>query len=185
MAKDIDWNFIKTEYEETTKSIRMIAREHNITHGAIQRAIKKENWEKFNFDGVVNDKALLSGKTKNILGKTALRKIKELKAELGDNLSPLDEPLIVIYAKNYERWLELQVILEEEGYVTTSSKGSVYISPYENISKSTEKTLVTVANQLGLSISSRKRLGMSTNPDQQESSLFDITKELEGYEVDV
>jgi len=62
MAKNIDWDFIRTEYEETTKSVRLIAHENDITHGAIQRTAKKNNWEKFDIDSVVNDKALV-GKT--------------------------------------------------------------------------------------------------------------------------
>ncbi|MCD4699778.1 MAG: P27 family phage terminase small subunit [Phycisphaerae bacterium] len=186
MAKNIDWEFIRTEYEETTKSVRMIARENNITHGAIQRIAKinkKDLWAKFDARSVVNDKALVS---KNpILKKVALRKIKEIKEVLGDSLSPLDEPLIVIFAKAYENWIEFQMEIEEEGAIAVSSKGGEYISALKSLSKMEEKTLTTISNQLGLSISSRKRMGMSTKSDQIESTLFDISKEINEYDLDV
>lgn len=47
MAKRLsasDWSAIKIQYE-LGHPIRAIAREFNITHGAIQSKIKKENWE--------------------------------------------------------------------------------------------------------------------------------------------
>lgn len=187
MAKDIDWDFIRTEYEETTKSVRLIARENNITHGAIQRAAKLNKddiWVKFNPKSVVNDKALVVSKNP-ILKKVALRKIKEIKEALGDDLSPLDEPLIVIFAKAYENWIEFQLEIEEEGAIAISSKGSEYISALKSLSKMEEKTLTTISNQLGLSISSRKRIGMSTKSDQSESSLFDLNTEINEYDLDV
>jgi len=43
MAKGIDWEFIRSEYEETAKPIRAIARENDVSHGAIQRRIKKKS----------------------------------------------------------------------------------------------------------------------------------------------
>ena len=187
MAKGIDWDFIRSEYEETTKSVRLIARENNITHGAIQRMAKidpDDIWVKFNPKSVVDDKALVVNKTP-ILKKVALRKVKEIKELLGDNLSPLDEPLIVIFAKAYENWIEFQIELEEEGAVAVSSKGSEYISPLKNLSKMEEKTLINTANQLGLSVSARKRIGMSTKSDDSEPSLFNLQDEIGSYDLDV
>ncbi|MFK5937713.1 MAG: P27 family phage terminase small subunit [Sulfurimonas sp.] len=187
MAKNIDWEFIRADFEETTKSIRLIARENNITHGAIQRMAKLNKddiWSKFDPASVINDKALVASKNP-ILKKVALRKIKEIKEVLGDNLSPLDEPLIVIFAKAYENWIEFQIDIEEEGAIAISSKGSEYISALKSLSKMEEKTLTTISNQLGLSISSRIRMGMLTKSDQPGSSLFDLNVEINEYDLDV
>jgi P27 family predicted phage terminase small subunit len=183
LAKDIDWAHIRTEYEETTKSVRMIARENNITHGAIQRTAKLQGWKKFSPDGVVNDRALV-GKNP-ILGKIALRKMNELIYELGENYSALDEPLVAIYASNYELWIEQMMIVKEEGLISISSKGSEYLSANFSALLPLQKSMITIANHLGLSISSRKRIGMTTKVDPQESSLFDIGSELNEYYLDV
>jgi len=183
MAKGIDWEFIRTEYEETTKSVRLIARENDITHGAIQRRAKKNSWKKFDVDAVVNDKALV-GKNP-ILGKIALRKVRELREELGDNYSSMDEALIAMYASNYELWIEQMIIVKKEGIIATSSKGSEYLSANFTALLPLQKSIISISNQLGLSISSRKRMGMSIKSDQSESSLFDLNVELGDYELDV
>ncbi|MBL4730774.1 MAG: P27 family phage terminase small subunit [Sulfurimonas sp.] len=186
MSKNIDWDFIRTEYEETTKSVRLIARENNITHGAIQRMAKLDEddiWKKFDPKSVVNDKALVS---KNpILKKVALRKIKEIRDVLGSSISPVDEPLIVIFAKAYENWIEFQLEIEKNGAIAISSKGSEYISALKSLSKMEEKTITTISNQLGLSISSRKRIGIIPNTDTDKPSLFNLNNELEAFDLDV
>jgi P27 family predicted phage terminase small subunit len=183
MAKGIDWDFIRIEYEETTKSIRLIATENAITHGAIQRRAKKENWSRGSLD-VINDKSLTKA-SNPILKRHALRKIEEIKNELGDNYSVLDEPLVIAFALNYQKWIATQEILLEENSIEVSSKGSLYISPYENLAKMYENSFIKIAGQIGLSLASRKRIGVSTKSDSDEASLFEISGQLENYDVDV
>jgi len=183
MAKGIDWEFIRSEYEETTKSIRLMAKENDVTHGAIQRRIKKEEWTRSAAVEVISDKALVGSNP--LLDKVAIRKTKEIIDALGDNYSPLDEPLVAAFALNYSKWITTQKIIKDEGSIAVSSKGSLYISPYENLAKMYENTFIKIAGQLGLSISSRKRIGISTKSDTEEASLFDITKELMECDVDV
>ena len=178
MAKGIDWSEIKEQYENTDLPVREIARQHDISHGAIQRRAKKESWKRIDLDAVISDKALI-GKD-GVLGPVAIRKINELKQELGENYSSLDEPMIAAFALNYEKWIATQKIIMEEGSVSFSSKGSLYISPYENLAKMYENTFMKAAGQLGLSIASRKRVGISIKSDTESASLFDIN--LEDYE---
>ena len=183
MAKGIDWDEIRDQYENTDLPVREIARRNDVTHGAIQRRAKKENWTRIDIDAVVTDKALV-GK-KGILGKVAIRKIEEVKEILGSNYSPLDEPLVAAFALNYEKWIAAQKIIQEEGSTAVSPKGSVYISPYENLAKMYENTFTKIASQLGLSIASRKRLSLSTKSDTEDASLFDIAQDLMECDVDV
>lgn len=183
MAKGIDWENIREEYESTDLPVREIARRNDVTHGAIQRRAKKENWLRVDIDAVVTDKALV-GK-KGILGRVAIRKIEEVKDILGSNYSPLDEPLVAAFALNYEKWIEAQKIIQDEGSTVISAKGSVYISPYENLAKMYENTFTKIASQLGLSVASRKRLSLSTKSDTDEASLFDIAQDLLECDVDV
>lgn len=189
MAKGIDWDFIKSEYEETTKSIRLIAEQNNITHGAIQAQIRKakkngNEWVRKDHEEIVKDKALINSR-KPLLKKIALRKIEEIKLELGERYSVLDEPLIVAFAKSYELWISARLIIEDEGSISKSSKGSPYISPYENLAQMHLGNFTKIAGQLGLSIASRKRLKLDPKSDTEEDSLFDILDELNEDDVDV
>jgi len=181
MAKGIDWDFIRSEFEETTKSIRQIARENHISHGAIQRRAKMEEWKKFD-EKIVRDRALIK---KRILGKVALRKIQEIKDELGENYSALDEPLIAILATNYELWIQQMQIVQEEGLTAISSKGSEYVSANFNALLPLQKSIIAISNQLGLSIASRKKIGLDVSDKKGTKSLFDIAAEIENIEVDV
>jgi len=183
MAKGIEWELIKSDYEETTKSVRLIAKEHDISHGAIQRRIKKENWERLNTEEVITEKSLLGNDP--VLSAVAIRKTREIIEALGNNYSPLDEPLVLAFSLNYSKWIEAQRIIKDEGSISISSKGSLYISPYENLAKMYENAFVKIASQLGLSISSRKKIGMSTKSDTEEASLFTNIGELIDGELDV
>lgn len=184
MAKGIDWEFIRSEYEETPKSERLIAEENGVSHGAIQRKRKLEKWVRRNYVDIVTDKSLINSR-KPILNKIGLRKIEEIKQELGDNYSVLDEPLVIAFSLNYQKWIGVQEILLDEHSIEISSKGSMYISPYENLSKMYENAFVKIAAQLGLSLASRKRINLQPKSDTNERSLFDISKELSEYELDV
>jgi len=183
MAKVINWKHIKSEYEETLKSVRSIARENDIAHATIQKKAKKEEWIKLD-ENLIGDKDLIT--TSSFLGKTAIRKIKELISELGADYSSVDEPLIIMFASNYEMWIDLQIKLKETGITCTSPKGGSYLSAEFNALKSVEKTLTNIANSFGLSLSSRKRLGINSNNNQNNnSSIFDLANAVNDIEVDI
>jgi len=189
MAKGIDWEFIRSEYEETPKSERLIAEENGTTHGTIQARRRKDKkngdeWIKKNHVAVVKDKALINSR-KPILNKTGLRKIEEIKLELGDNYSVLDEPLVIAFALNYQKWVDVQYELLDNDSIATSSKGTEYISPRENLAKMYESAFIKIAGQLGLSLASRKRMKLNPKSDTEEASLFDIVDELGECDVDV
>lgn len=184
MAKGIDWEFIRSEYEETPKSERLIAEQNGVSHGAIQRKRKLEKWVRKNHVDIVTDKSLVNSR-KPILGKIALRKIEEIKQELGENYSVLDESLIVAFALNYQKWIGVQEILLDESSIAESSKGSLYISPYENLAKMYENAFVKIAAQLGLSLVSRKRMNLQPKSDTEEYSLFDVIDTIDMDSLDV
>ena len=159
---------------------------------AINKKAKKEGWPFYEPSSEVLEKVSKKPPAKpheKILGPIAMRKINELKNELGEHYSSVDEPLIVSYAKSYERYLELEnEMAKEDSVIAYSSKtGSAYIHPLFNAIQMTQKTLVTLANQLGLSIASRKKLGISFGEKDGErtGSLFDIAGTINGMDVDV
>lgn len=171
-----DWLLVRNEYENTVDSLRAIAKRHGTNHTQIRKKVDLEDW--VNDDRVSKVPNISNAHTK-ILGRVALRKIEEIKTELGEKYSPVDEPLIVMYAKNYERYLDLEQDLLKDGVIAYSVKtGAQYMSPTFTASLAVQKNLVTIANQLGLSIASRKKLNISFSKDEDSQTIFDFTKEI-------
>lgn len=56
MAKRPDWEAIESAYRAGVMSLREIASQHDITHGAINKRAKKEGWER-NLKEKINQKA--------------------------------------------------------------------------------------------------------------------------------
>ncbi len=186
----LDWDAIQVEIEGSSKSIRAIAKEYGTSHTTINKKIEKEKWKRYVPPVSVSTSDVEQLKPHAvILGKVALRKIEELKKELGKNYSNVDEPLIVMYAKSYERYIELELKLLNEGYLSYSPKtGAAYINPTFNCLQMTQKTLVTIANQLGFSMISRKQLGLKLGSEvSDEPSIFDfiggISKSMSAIDV--
>ena len=118
-----------------------------------------------------------------MLNSVAVRKIREITEELKGHYSSVDEPLVVAYAKTYQRWLEIEAIVDKEGIVEQSSKtGAIYLSPYFTALQSTLNNLTKLGDKLGLSIASRKRLNMKLNQEEKTNSLFDFINEIKESE---
>lgn len=173
----MNWEDIKKEVETTKRSYRSIAKDYGISYSTISKKAKKEDWK---VDHRINKKVNKSVDNPyiKVLGKIALRKIDEIKDELADKYSPVDEPLIVMCARSYEEYLQLAEMVSIEGHVLASPKtGAKYLNPTFNAYQAVQKTLITVANQLGLSIASRKRLGISFKKKEDESqSIFNFVE---------
>lgn len=56
MAKRPDWEAIESAYRAGVMSLREIASQHDITHGAVNKRAKKEGWER-NLKEKINQKA--------------------------------------------------------------------------------------------------------------------------------
>jgi len=175
-----DWEAIRKEVEGSSASIRSIAKRYEVSHTSINKKIKNGEFKRYIPAIKVSKKDMENIKPHEpILGQIALRKIEEVKRELGKDYSNVDEPLIVMYAKSYERYIELEQKLVLEGYLAYSPKtGASYINPTYNILQMTMKTMVTIANQLGLSMISRKNLGLKLGKKEDEPSLFDFVDQI-------
>lgn len=46
MAKNVDWEQIERDYRAGVKTLRQIADEHSISHGAINKRAKRDGWER-------------------------------------------------------------------------------------------------------------------------------------------
>ena len=192
----INWINIKKDVETTGCSYRSLAEKHGVNHSTISKKAKNEEWnishrnKRKSTKSTNKNNSSVPEKSNNdnkefisILGNIALRKIEELKKELGKHYSPIDEPLIVMCAKSYEEYINLALKVSDEGYTCISSKtGATYLNPTFNAYQAVQKNLITIANQLGLSISSRKRLGISFKKEEDQNSIFDFAKELTNYD---
>jgi hypothetical protein len=76
--KAIDWEQIKLDYRCSAKPLRLIAKEHGITHGAITQRAKKEEWPR-DLDAKIRAKA------KSKLSKSALSKELSAKAVVSES----------------------------------------------------------------------------------------------------
>lgn len=166
------------------ESMNALAHHHSISRNGLVKKSKKDVWPEFMALVKTSSVTIVtSGGTnphEQILGGIALRKIDELKKELGENYSHIDEPLIVCYAKTYERYIDLEIQMSTQEVVSISRKtGSEYLNPLFNAIQMTQKTLVTIGNQLGLSIYSRKRMGIKLGEDSEKGgSLFDFANDI-------
>lgn len=176
-----DWDSLKWEYENTKISQRKLAEKYGTYPMEVSRKVKEFRWRKF--DPV---KQALERKEeskvvnpKGILGTTAVRKIQEITAELGDEYSPLDEPLIVSYAESYERYLKLVAIVNKHGEVSVSPRtGAEYTSPYFTALQSVKSDMAKLGDRLGLSVASRKRLQLKLGKEEKTKSLFDLVADM-------
>ncbi len=180
---------IKDLVENTKQSYRAIADQYGTNHTQIIKIAKNDKWnishrisKNSNIDTVPTDSP-----HKKILGKIALRKIKEIKDELGHLYSPVDEPLIMICAKSYEEYINLAEKVAYEGYTCESPKtGATYLNPTFNAYQAVGKTLIAVSDKLGLSIAARKRLGIKFDkPGQEQLSIFDIIEDINKNDEDL
>lgn len=178
---------MKTEYEGGPISARALAAKHNFPRNKLNKIIKDENWTKYVPPASRATKGMAqTASHKQILGPIAIRKIKEVKEELGEYYSPVDEPLIVVFAKTYERYIQLEQTLMNEDIVLKGDKGGSYLNPNFTALQAVQKTLLTYANQLGLSMISRKALGIKLGSGgKSEKSLFDIAEDINSMKTDI
>jgi P27 family predicted phage terminase small subunit len=186
---NIDWDSIKWEFENTKISMRKLAEKYGTYPMDVSRKVKEFGWVKF--DPV---KKAIEKHEQNkvinphgILGTTAVRKIQEIVKELGDEYSPVDEPLVVSYAESYERYLRLVAVVNSEGEVCVSPKtGSTYMNPNFSALQSVKSDMAKLGDRLGLSIASRKRLNIALGKEEKTKSLFDLVADIsQDSDIDV
>ena len=188
--KPVDWDNLKIDYDAgkfPTKAA--MAKHYGCSTTAINKKAEKERWPEYEPCSEVSGKVpkVPAKPHEKILGPIAMRKIDELKNELGEHYSSVDEPLIVAYAKSYERYIELEKRMTNDDVISISPKtGSEYLNPLFNAIQMVQKNIVTLANQLGLSLASRKKLGIRFGDEEKSlGGLFDIAANINDMDIDV
>lgn len=191
--EEIDWESVKFEYENIKISDVKLAEKYGTYNVNIKRKALENCWKKYkkqflidaanSQNEITGTKQHIPSHYEQILGTVALRKIKEIRDELGANYSTADEGLIVMYGKTYQRYLELESIVDKDGYVKMSLKtGGTYMNPYFSALLAVGKNLISVGDKLGLSIESRKKLGILPGDKEDKAKglfgmLEDFTKQ--------
>jgi len=187
-TEEPDWELIRWLWENSKTTKKQLANEFCTYDMAISRKARAENWRQF--DPIVAANIKREEYTvinpEGILGKTAVRKIQEIVEELGDEYSPVDEPLVISYAESYERYLKLVAIVNKEGETSVSPKtGAVYTNPYFSALQSVKSDMAKLGDKLGLSISSRRRLRIKLNKKDNSKSLYNLVNEIADIEIDI
>jgi len=192
----------REKYENELVSFRGIAREFGKYHGYWSAIAKKEGWEKYT---PPTTQALTSAQEaeeqiraikeyggaeeldiKKLLSPTAMRKIREICTELGDMYSSLDEQMIMTYALAYQRSLKLESIVQEKGEILYSAeKGTPYFSPYYAALLASNKEMIQIARDFGMSVASRKRNALDFGQKKNEPTVFDRIQELLQGDIDI
>ena len=188
MSKNLtpeDWIAIKYEFENTKISMRKLAEKYKTNAMAISRCAKDEKWCKFDPIAVAKDaskdrEAKAITEHRALLSAVGVRKVKEIIEELGEHYNSVDEPLIIAYAMQYQRLIKLEVEVQLEGETVMSPKsGAEYLNPKFTALQSVTSNLSKLGDKLGLSIASRKRIGIRLGKiDENTNSLFSLVDEL-------
>ena len=188
VTKSIDWESVRWEFENTKISMRKLAKKYGTYPMDISRKAKEFCWEKFNENKKEKNKTTKKKHVnpEGILSTVAVRKIEEIVEELGDEYSPVDEPLIVAYAEDYQRYLKLVSIVNEEGETCISPKtGAAYMNPNFSALMAVKSSLTKIGDRLGLSIAARKRLNIKLGREEKTKSLFDFIDDVKDFNEDI
>lgn len=178
---NIDWESIRWEFENIECTLGDLVNKYGSYRMQISRKSKEEEWVKFDpvKRALAEHSVTTAPNPQGILDTVAVRKIEEIIKELGSHYSPVDEPLIVMYGKTYQVYLELTAKVDAEGDVIYSSKtGSAYTNPRFNNLQAIQNNLTKLGDRLGLSIAARKRLGLKLGAEDSTGSLFSAVENM-------
>jgi len=172
VSKVINWQAIKKAYEKGNNSNVSIGKIYGVTEAAIRKRAKKELWKK------VDLKTSSSTTTKEkflFIDDFASQQFENIKSKLGEQITIVDEPLLIALCNQYSRYSRLEERVDLEGETIISTKGIPYLNPTFNALQSSIKTLATLSKEFGMTIASRKRAGVKLEDNsKKENSIFNI-----------
>ena len=187
----------KWDYENTPVSLKDLSDKYGKYPMYWSRLIKKEGWKKYSVvesyptvqkEGEDNqevevryvDELYLKYQAKH--SGVAHRKAIEIVNMLGIHYSPIDEPMIMMFADLYEKYLILADIIKLSGDLTKNDKGVEYNNPRFNNYLAVMERMAKIGDRLGISVSSRKRMGIILGAKDERKSLFDLIEDINSDE---
>ena len=181
----------KYDYENEGVSFKVLANRYGSNHTYWWRKAKKEQWVKYEASSKdvtkTEDKKNITRQSfDGILSTVAVRKIKEIVQELGEHYSPIDEPVLVVYAKSYEYFIKLSKAVDDKGISLVSPKtGSLYSNPDFNSWLAVGKNIASIGEKIGVTEAARRRIGITLGGDDKTESLFDFVDSMMDENIDV
>ena len=172
------WDQVKNDYEVFGLSFPLLAEKYGMHKRTISAKCKTDNWQQ------LEKQVVLIAKQSGVVDAIVMRKASEIMEQMGDLLSPLDIPLVLIFCENWKLLLQMQANIAKNGYTDVTSKGTTYLSADFLAKKQVEKTLGAMASQLGLSLASRKRMNVDISP-KTTGSLFDQVGDITDVQIDI
>lgn len=83
----------------------------------------------------------------------------------GIEFTPKDSKTLETYCKNYSKWKQCELTLQEEGLTFTTPNGYVQQRPEESISNKAQEKMLQCAKELGLTPAARARMGKNIAND--------------------
>ncbi len=171
MAKKYDWELIEKDVLEGFLTFPEIAEKHGIDRSYLHKQIKKRNWTPQKSTKSTNVDLLES----TFISDVAKDRYYLIKDKMGDVLTELDDLSLIPLVNAYARMIELEAIVLKEGVSIVSPKtGSPYQNPNYNALLSTTKSVAALGKELGLTVRSRKQVGISPKSDKKDESIFNI-----------
>jgi len=181
----------KYDYENEGVSFKVLANRYGSNHTYWWRKAKKEQWVKYEASSkdvtkTEDKKPITQQSFDGILSTVAVRKIREIVEELGVHYSPIDAPVLVVYAKSYEYFIKLSKKVDDEGISLVSPKtGSLYANPNFNSWLAVGKNIASIGEKIGVTEAARRRIGITLGSDNKTESLFDFVDKMMDENIDV
>lgn len=148
-----------------------MCKKHDIDKGYLSREAKKKGWVRSEVKKS-RPPRLIDGK---FISKVAKDRYELTKEKMGDELTIIDDHILIPLVNMYSRMIELEAIVSKEGVSIVSPKtGAPYTNPNYNALLSATKSVASLGKELGLTVTSRKRAGVTPKNQQKEESIFDL-----------
>ena len=177
MSSKYNWLEIEKDYS-LGMSHGDLCRKYGISKAYLSETAKKKGWS-FAADTVANTPS-------QFINDTARAEFEKIINNLGDKITIVDEPILIILANQYAVYLELQETVKKEGTVLYNEKGRAsFINPNQNAMQSVIKNISSISKEFGLTLASRKRQKINIETeDKKDKSIFDIANSFE-YDEDL
>jgi len=174
VSRAINWSAIKKAFEKGSNSNVSIGKIYGVTEAAIRKRAKKESWQKTNFK--MSSSSSSTAKDRFLfIDDFASKQFDNLKSKLGEQITIVDEPLLIALCNQYSRYSRLEERVKLEGETIISTKGIPYLNPTFNALQSSIKTLVTLSKEFGMTIASRKKAGVKLKDNSKtKNSIFNL-----------
>lgn len=114
------------------------------------------------------------------ISKVAKERYDLTKEKMGEELTIIDDHILIPLVNMYSRMIELEAIVLKEGVTIVSPRtGAPYANPNYNALLAATKSVASLGKELGLTVTSRKRAGVRPQGNEKKESIFDLVNQID------